>query len=130
MRRHTLWGALLFGCGLLIAGCADWTAGTAGPANPVPPPAKKFVYVIVGRGQTLDHLAQTYHADKSDIIAANDLKPPYALKPNMLLRVPAAASEPVSVAAEPAPANKDHLKSAAPPRIKAKRSEPEVIPLD
>ena len=133
MSRHRIWTAVLplLG-GILVAGCADRPLGAVGPANPAPPPAaKKSVYVMVGSGQTLDRLAQTYHAAKRDIIAANNLHPPYTLKPNTLLEIPIPEGELAQGAADRTSANKAQAKTAArPQRAKAKRSEPEVIPLD
>src|SRR4051794_30526281 len=85
---------LIVGCGL-VAACAERPPAVA----PAPPPAAaKPIYVVVARGQSLDRIAQTYHVAKDDIIAANQLKPPYRLKPGTVLAVPVVATEP----AEPA----------------------------
>ena len=128
--------ALILGCGALAA-CAERPAPVAPAAAPAP--AVSHISVIVERGQSLDRIAQAYRIDKQDIIAANDLKPPYALKPGTILRMPLTAVQPVKQAIKPKPvpasgtaANPDRsAEAAAPaPRARPKRPPPEVIPLD
>ena len=101
------WGSAMFRLGLyrtavivacgLVAACAERPPAVA----PAPPPAAaKPIYVVVERGQSLNRIAQTYHVAKGDIIAANQLKPPYRLKPGTVLAIPVVATE----SAEPATA--------------------------
>ncbi|MGE5270267.1 MAG: LysM peptidoglycan-binding domain-containing protein [Thiohalocapsa sp.] len=132
--RH---GVLLSAC-LVLAACADAPPPEAAPAAAVAP-RPGHIYLVVEKGQSLDRIAQTYRVAKHDIIAANHLTPPYALKPGTMLEIPVAAARPVA-AAKPHP--KPHAKrearahpvhatgSAAAKQPKAKHSEPDVIPLD
>jgi LysM repeat protein len=127
--------AAIVACGL-VAACAERPPAVA----PAPPPAAvKPIYVVVARGQSLDRIAQTYRVAKEDIIAANQLKPPYKLKPGTVLAVPIVATE----AAEPAAgrskpgtsprsvAKPDRATSASIPiRRRTKTSEQAVTPLD
>ena len=120
--------ALILGCGALAA-CADHSA----PVAPAAAPVASQIYVIVERGQSLDRIAQAYHVAKQDIIVANDLKPPYALKPGTVLQMPlTAVLEPKPTPASGTAAKPDRSAgTAAPaPRARPKRPAPEVIPLD
>jgi len=94
----------------LVGGCADqsgpapvYYGGEPEPmimgAMQAPPPV---VHVTVERGHTLDSYARTYNVPKSAIIAANGLRPPYALKAGQRLIIPAHA--PVQQAMAPPPA--------------------------
>jgi LysM repeat protein len=117
--------ALIVACGL-VAACAERPS----PAPPAAAPAaKKQIYVFVQRGQSLDQLAQTYRVAKDDIIAANQLKPPYSLKPGTVLTIPAAIAEP---ALPQAAARPDRAISSPTPRRRTKpnASGKAVIPLD
>jgi LysM repeat protein len=106
--------------------------------------------VVVERGQSLDRIAQTYRVAKDDIIAANQLKPPYRLKPGTVLAIPVAITEtaepaalrptpdtPPRAAAKPdtslrAAVKPDRAASTPAPvrRAKPKAAEQAVIPLD
>jgi LysM repeat protein len=101
--------ALIVGC-CLVAACAERRPAVVPAA---PPAAAKPIYVVVARGQSLDRIAQTYHVAKDDIIAANQLKPPYRLKPGTVLAIPVVATE----ASEPAITRP---KTDIPPRSVAK----------
>src|SRR5215213_2029265 len=128
--------ALIMGCGLVTA-CAERPPAMAPAA---PPAATKGVYVVVGRGQSLDQIAQTYRVAKGDIIAANQLKPPYSLKPGTVLAIPVVgtkAAEPAATRSKPdtplrTTAPPDRATSASTPvrRTKPKTFEQAVIPLD
>lgn len=135
MRWHRVdRAALLLGCSLLIASCAEQPpAAVTTPAAPAPDQTR--LLVVVERGQSLDRIARLYRVPKRDIIAANKLKPPYALRPGSVLQIPLAASEPAKrTVTRPTTATVKPDRSAettAPaPRRKAKRPAPEVIPLD
>jgi len=126
--------ALILGCGALAA-CADRPA----PRAPAAAPAASQIHVIVERGQSLDRIAQAYRVAKQDIIAANNLKPPYALKAGTVLQMPLTAVQPAKQTheAKPTPASGSAAKpdrsagTATPaPRARPKRPPPEVIPLD
>ncbi len=138
--------ALIVGCGL-VAACAERSPPVA-PATP--PAATKQIHVVVERGQSLDRIAQTYRVAKDDIIAANQLKPPYSLKPGTVLAISVVATEaaeptalrpnpdtPPRVVAKPdtslrAAVKPDRATSAPAParRTKPKALEQAVIPLD
>jgi LysM repeat protein len=129
--------ALILGCGALAA-CADRPAPRAPAAAPAAPAASQ-IYVVVERGQSLDRIAQAYRVTKQDIIAANNLKPPYALKPGTVLQMPLTAVQPAKQMpeAKPTPAggsaakpNRSARTAAPAPGARPKRSPPEVIPLD
>ena len=83
--------ALVLGTSALLA-CTDRPAT---PAVAPPMPAVKQIYVVVERGQSLDRIAQMYRVAKQDIIAANQLKPPYELKPGTVLAMPASPAQPL-----------------------------------
>ena len=79
--------ALIMGCGI-VGACAERPPAVA----PVTPPAAaKPIYLVVERGQSLDRIAQMFHVAKDDIIAANQLKPPYRVKPGTVLAIPVLA---------------------------------------
>jgi LysM repeat protein len=78
---------IVVACGLVTA-CSERPSPMA-PAAPPRATATKQIYVFVQRGQSLDHIAKTYRVAKDDIIAANQLKPPYSLKPGTVLAIPA-----------------------------------------
>ncbi len=127
---------LILGCGALAA-CAERPAPVP-PATAPAAPAASQISVIVARGQSLDLIAKAYRVDKQDIIAANNLKPPYALKPGSTLRMPLTAVPPAKQATKPKPApasaiaaKPDRSETAAPgPSGRPKRRPLEVIPLD
>lgn len=50
-------------------------------------PGRAAFYVVVEHGQSLQRIAQTYRVRMRDIIAANNLAPPYSLPPGTLLEV-------------------------------------------
>jgi LysM repeat protein len=129
--------ALILGCGALAA-CADRPVPGAPAAAPAAPAASQ-IYVVVERGQSLDRIAQAYRVAKQDIIVANNLKPPYALKPGTVLQMPLSAVQTAKQTPEPKPrpvsgtaAKPDRSAgTAAPaPPARPKRPPPEVIPLD
>jgi lipoprotein NlpD len=152
-RRRTLGTAVILGYGLLLAGCAGREASVGAAAKPASSPARNEIYILVQRGQTLEAVAGRFNVAKTDIIAVNDLKPPYTLKPGAVLKLPVAAQElnPETAADEkPAPLPKP-LKPAttaamtAPPADASPRprrparpktsekpapSAPQIIPLD
>jgi LysM repeat protein len=138
--------ALIVGCGL-VAACAERSP----PVIPAAPPAAtKQIHVVIERGQSLDRIAQTYRVAKGDIIAANQLKPPYRLKSGTVLAIPVVATETAEPAAlRPNPDTPPHpavkpdtsLRAAAKPdratpaptparRARPKALEQTVIPLD
>ncbi len=118
-RLGTLSAVLLIG---LLASCAEQSPPVE-PAKPAPS-AAETIYVFVQRGQTLKQIAHTYGVAPQDIIAANNLKPPYNLKPGTALAIqfPAETEQKAKPPAKPRGA----AVSAHPPKHK----EPEVIPLD
>ena len=130
--------ALILGAGALATACAGQPTPVAQTAAPVPPAAKQ-VYVVVERGQSLDRIARDYGVAKQDIIAANQLKPPYELKPGTVLAVPAGAAQRPKEAAQSkaapptqaAPKLPQAAAATGPARpTRPKRPPPEVIPLD
>jgi hypothetical protein len=78
---------LLLSAGALLAACAAEDAATAG-RMPLPGAGRAAFFVVVGRDHSVDRIAQTYGVKKHDIIAANNLVPPYRLQPGSLLEVP------------------------------------------
>jgi LysM repeat protein len=129
--------ALILGCGVLAA-CAERPAPVVPAAAPAAPTPNQ-ISVVVGRGQSLDLIAKAYRVDKQEIIAANNLKPPYALKPGTILRMPLTAVPPAKQTTKPKPtpagataAKPDRsIETAAPgPSGRPKRPPLEVIPLD
>jgi lipoprotein NlpD len=152
-RRRTLSTTVILGCALLLAACAGRDASVGPAAKPAPSPARNEIYILVQRGQTLDAVAGRFKVAKADIIAINDLKPPYTLKPGAILKLPVAAQElnpETSADEKPAPLSKPLRPAttaamtappaAAPARarrpVRPKSSEkpqpsaPQVIPLD
>jgi lipoprotein NlpD len=142
-RLRRFYAALLLICGVLLGGCADRST----PAPPVtaaaPSPAANQVYVVVQRGQSLDQVARSFGVPKGDIIAANNLPPPYSVKPGTVLAIPGIATVPTKNATAPpkatAPGSSAADRIAAAPATprpakakppKAKSAAPEVIPLD
>lgn len=140
---------LVFRCGLLLLGSALLAAcvrdpGSVGLAASGELPRPGHLYLMVDHGQTLERIAQTYRVARQDIIAANNLTPPYALTPGVMLEIPLSSTAP-TMAARPVP-----RQAAAPakPRPKSKpvrtagaahepaheatpkRAAPEIIPLD
>ena len=127
----------------LILGAVALATACAGQPTPVahtvaPPPAAKQIYVVVERGQSLDRIARDYRVAKQEIIAANQLKPPYELKPGTVLTLPASAAQPPKEATQSkgtstqaAPKPPQAVAATAPARpTRPKRPPPEVIPLD
>ena len=126
--------ALILGAVALATACA----GQSTPHTVAPPPAAKQIYVVVERGQSLDRIARDYRVAKQEIIAANQLKPPYELKPGTVLTLPASAAQPPKEATQSkgapgqsAPKPPQAVAATAPARpTRPKRPPPEVIPLD
>ena len=79
--------ALIMGCGI-VGACAESPPAVAPAA---PPAATKPIYMVVERGQSLDRIAQMFHVARDDIIAANQLKPPYRVRPGTVLAIPVLA---------------------------------------
>ena len=142
--------AILLSSSLLLAACGDRKDSIVPAATPAQPPAAGRIYIIVQRGQTLDALADRFRIDKAAIIALNNLKPPYMLKPGTVLQIPALPtaleqeeqtieppthSPPPARAAtvpKPTPSAADSA-PARPARPKPQprpKTPPEVIPLD
>ena len=101
--------ALILGTGALAAACGEQPAPVAPTVAPAAPIAKQ-IYLVVERGQSLDRIARDYRVAKQDIIAANQLKPPYELKPGTVLTLPAgtAQSAKKATAAKSAPPDPGH----------------------
>lgn len=150
-RSRTLWRAVILGCGLLLlAACAGREASVGPGAKPAPSPARHEIYILVQRGQTLDTIAGRFNIAKTDIIAINGLKSPYALKPGAILKLLVAAQElnpetsadekpatppkPTTTAAMTAPPAAAPARARRPARPKTSEkpppSPPQVIPLD
>ena len=150
MERADLQMAILLSSGLLLAACGGRKDSIVPAATPAQPPAASRIYIVVQRGQTLDALAERFRIDKAEIIALNNLKPPYMLKPGAVLQIPALPAaleqeeqtiEPAAQAPPPAPAAatpKPTPSAAAsaparPARPKPQpkpMTSPKVIPLD
>ena len=146
MNRNCITRAtLLLGSVAVISACATRPPpGTveapaeAPAATPPPASQRSFFIVVVERGQSLDQIAQTYRVTKQQIIATNNLAPPYALKPGMVLQIPGSAAQgkdapkpkptPASTTAAK-PADRPGEPAVSAPR-RPKRQPPEVIPLD
>jgi LysM repeat protein len=139
--------ALILAISMFLAGCTDRSAPTPVVTSTASSPAAKQVYVVVQRGQSLDQIARSFLVPKADIIAANNLAPPYSVKPGATLVIPGAASQfaenplgrPKSAAPIRAATKPDRVAAAQnapqPPKSKqaapeAKATLPQVIPLD
>jgi LysM repeat protein len=147
---------VLLSCGLVLAACGDNPEPVVRAPAPAQAPVANQIYIVVQRGQTLDALADKFRVPKAEIIASNNLKPPYALKPGAVLKIPApppelpgegqAEEKPADrpAPARPAPAVRkpDRAAAAQPaepdaaparpkrPKPTGKPKAPEVIPLD
>jgi LysM repeat protein len=132
---------LVAGCAALVVGCADKSGPevATAPAPAAAPADRGTFHVVVQPGQSLDAIALAFHVAKRDIIAANNLTPPYGLKAGTTLLIPVSAAravaktkppaKPTAAAASAKPVRTARV--AAPPRTtRAKTSEREVIPLD
>src|SRR4051795_11557166 len=104
MERAVLQMAFLLSSGLLLAACGGRKDSIVPAATAAHPPAASRIYIVAQRGQTLDALAERFRIDKAEIIALNNLKPPYMLKPGAVLQIPAlpAALEQEEQTIEPA----------------------------
>lgn len=140
MNRHRVGRvAMLICCCMLVACAARAPRGPEPPAHPTPATQTGF-HIVVERGQSLDRIAQTYRVAKEAIIAANNLEPPYALKPGTVLQMPLTAVQPAKKPLPkptPTPASTTAAKpdrstesAASAPRARPKRQPPEIIPLD
>ena len=150
-QRTALRMAILLSCGLLLAACGGRNDPLVPAATPAQAPAARQIYIVVQRGQTLDTIAEKFHIAKAEIIALNNLKPPYVLKPGAVLQIPSLAATPepeeqiVEPPTRPSPARaavpdpkpppsaaaSAPARSASPKRPpRPKTSTPEVIPLD
>src|SRR5215204_2254979 len=85
--------ALILAISMFLAGCADRSAPTPVVPSTASSPATKQVYVVVQRGQSLDQIARSFRVPKGDIITANNLAPPYSVKPGATLAIPGAAPQ-------------------------------------
>ena len=122
-----------------LLGCVDNDRESHGSAAATGAVIPGHTYYVVGTGQTLDDIARIYHASPRDIVAANRLTAPYALKPGMMLEIPIRPGAPVA-AAKPRPKHAQaktrvHTKTAEGIGMhtrneKLKHTEPAVIPLD
>ena len=151
MERAALQIAILLSSGLLVAACGSRKDAIVPRATPAEPPAASRVYIVVQRGQTLDALAERFGIDKAEIIALNNLKPPYMLKPGAVLQIPALPAAPEqekqtiermphspppsgavagTLKPTPSPADSAPVQSARPKRQPRPKAAPEVIPLD
>src|SRR4051812_49763668 len=151
MERAALQIAILLSSGLLLTACGGRKDSIVPAATPAQPPAASRIYIVVQRGQTLDALADRFRIDKAEVIALNNLKPPYVLKPGVVLQIPAlpkaleqeeqtmeptTPSPPPTSAAAGAPKPTPSADASAPARpARPKRqprpkAPPEVIPLD
>jgi LysM repeat protein len=144
--RHALWTAAIISCGICLASCGGRQSPSAPVATSAPSPAKNEMYIVIQRGQTLDAVADRFHITKADIIALNDLKPPYRLKPGGVLKLPVTAQlhqeteadegsaslpKPSSTAtAVTTPAPPAQAQRPARPKAAEKPKPPKVIPLD
>ena len=140
-RLHT---ALILAVSMFLAGCADRSAPTPLVTSTASSPATKQVYMVVQRGQSLDQIARSFRVPKGDIIAANNLAPPYSVKPGATLVIPGAAPQhaenplgpPKTAAPVRAATRLDRVAAAqnAPqpkkPAAPEKATLPKVIPLD
>jgi hypothetical protein len=138
MDRLSILRAALIPVCCVLSACAERPSQVApAPVTAPASPADRQIYVVVGRDQSLDKIAQTYRVAKQDIIAANQLKPPYSLKPGTVLTIPGGVVQPSTATTPPKPAepsraagNSDQTAPARPRQTRPKRPAPEVIPLD
>src|SRR3954447_15425972 len=149
MERAALQMAILLSSGLLLAACGGRKDSIVPAATPAQPPAASRIYIVAQQGQTLDALAERFRIDKAEIIALNNLKPPYMLKPGAVLQIPALpaaleqeeqtiepaahAPPPATAAAAPKPTPSAASAPAQPARPKPQpkpMTPPKVIPLD
>lgn len=151
--RRALCTALMVSYGLIVAACANREPPLAPATAPASSPAKNEMYIVVQRGQTLDVVADTFRITKAEIIALNDLKPPYRLKPGSILKMPATVAElnvetqpnggsatlrsppsAATAATMPAPSAAAPERARRPARPKTSEkpqpSAPQIIPLD
>src|SRR3954471_19452183 len=91
-QRAALRMAILPSCGPLLAACGGRNDSVVPAATSVQAPAATQIYIIVQRGQTLDTFAEKFHITKAEIIALNNLKPPYVLKPGAIFANPGTPS--------------------------------------
>ena len=70
-------------------------------ANGPPPPWRENKIVIVRRGQSLGEIARANHVPEGALIAANNLKPPYALHAGARLVIPDRDAPPTQQAMTP-----------------------------
>jgi LysM repeat protein len=137
----------MLSCCVLLTACAGRAPPSVPTAATATSPAKNEIYIVVQRGQTLDAVADRFHVTKADIIALNDLKPPYRLKPGGVLKLPVAAQldpgtqEDEGPATPPRPARAATTAATTAPPAQAPRParpktsekpkpSPQVIPLD
>jgi LysM repeat protein len=130
---------LVVGWAALVVGCADKPAPevAAAPAPAAASADRATLHVVVQPGQSLDGIALALHVSKRDIIAANNLAPPYSLKAGTTLLIPAAkpvaktkpAAQPTAAKASAKPVRTARV-AAPPPPTKTKTSERGIIPLD
>src|SRR5215213_7026819 len=130
MERAALQIAILLSSGLLLAACGGRKDSIVPAATPAQPPAASRIYIVVQRGQTLDALAERFRIDRAEIIALNNLKPPYMLKPGAVLQIPAlpAALEQEEQTIEPAAHAPPPATAAAAPARPA-RPKPQPKPM-
>src|SRR3954452_22574659 len=93
-QRTALRMAILLSCGPLLAACGGLKSSVVPAVASVQAPAARQIYILVQRGQTLDTVAEKFHIAKAEIIALNNLKPPYVLKPGAVLQIPSRAATP------------------------------------
>ena len=150
MERAALQIAILLSSGLLLAACGGRKDSIVPAATPAQPPAASRIYIVAQHGQSLDALAERFRIDKTEIIALNNLKPPYMLKPGAVLQIPAlpaaleqeeqtiepaAHAPPPATAAAGAPKPTPSAAASAParparPKPPKPMTPPKVIPLD
>lgn len=80
----------------------------------------------VERGDTLYSIAWAYGTDFRRLAVANDLHPPYPIKPGQLLRLPAGSS--TVVARKPSPSNAKPSSHRKPPTTTTRRATPAAKP--
>jgi murein DD-endopeptidase MepM/ murein hydrolase activator NlpD len=119
--------SLLVIAGILVA-CSDgpsapapvYLRGAAPTAANGPPPWRENKVVIVRHGETLSDIAHANHVPERALIAANNLKPPYELRPGARLVIPDRGTPPMQQAMlPPAPPPAAALYPAPPPQTAA-----------